>query len=157
MEGPIVPAFTPATPADHPLLSQLLREFYTEGELDFTPAVQNALLELLTSPHLGLAVLIHENNRLAGYFILTFFFSLERAGKTALLDELYLRPDFRRQGLGKAALAHAQSLARAAHCKTLHLEVDPQNRPAHALYVKSGFQNQDRQFLSLPLTTSHMP
>ncbi len=48
-------------------------------------------------------------------------------------------PAFRRQGLARAMLAHAQSIARAAGQLALTLAVDTRNTPAHQAYLQAGF------------------
>ena len=48
-------------------------------------------------------------------------------------------PACRRQGLARAVLAKAESLARDAGAATLFLEVAEDNTGALALYVKSGY------------------
>ncbi|MGN6367014.1 MAG: GNAT family N-acetyltransferase [Phycisphaerae bacterium] len=146
-----MPSFTQATRSDLPTLLALQRDFYTHSHLDHTPAVAAATARLLDHDALGLAILIHTDTALAGYFVLTYGFSLERGGRFALLDELFILQTFRKQGLGKAAVSHAADLARHNHCRTLHLEADPRNTPALSLYHSLGFTTISRDYLTRPL------
>jgi GNAT superfamily N-acetyltransferase len=146
-----MPTFTQATPTDRDLLLPMMRDFYAHESLPFTPAVIAAVENLLQNPTLGHIYLLHEPPALYGYFVLTFGYSLERAGRTALLDELYILPAARRKGLATAALDFAAQLARSLHCHALHLEVDHANTPAHTLYTRSGFLTHNRHYLTLPL------
>ena len=77
---------------------------------------------------------------------MTFCFSLEFHGRFALLDEIYIRPAFRRQKLGQAVVAFAEGRCKETGIKALRLEVGQQNAAAQALYRAAGFE-QDARFL----------
>ncbi len=146
-----MPTFTPATPADAPALLPLMRAFYQEEHLAFTPQVEAALHALLADPSLGRALLIHHHHALAGYLVLCFTFSLEAGGRAALLDELFIAPAHRRQGLATAALHHAFTIAAANNCRAMVLEVNHHNPTAKSLYLAHGFTHPARDFLTRPL------
>src|SRR5215831_6987622 len=81
-----------------PSLLEMMREFYAEQHMRFDESVaRTAINRLLHSPQHGQIYLIFRGSALAGYFALTFCFSLEFHGRFGLLDELYLREPFRRQ------------------------------------------------------------
>ena len=147
-----MPSFTQATFSNRHIVAALMRDFYAEQSLPFTPAVIAAMENLLSDDARGLIYLLHNDAANQGYFVLTYGYSLERAGPTALLDELYITPPARRKGLATAALRFAIELARAAGCQALHLEVDHDNPIAHNLYTRSGFITHNRHYLTLPLT-----
>src|ERR1041385_3428142 len=91
--------------AEIELVIPLMREFYSQQEMLFDETVARAALKkVIVNPETGQVYLIFRGQELAGYFVLTFCFSLEFHGKFALLDELYLREPFRRQKLGRAAV-----------------------------------------------------
>jgi GNAT superfamily N-acetyltransferase len=142
-----MPTFTTATPADASTLLPLMRAFYTEEQLAFTPHVEAALRQLLADPSLGRALLIHHGHDLAGYCILCFTFSLEAGGRAALLDELFILPAHRRKGLATAALRHAFTTAAALACRAILLEVNHHNPLAKALYLAHGFAHPARDLL----------
>ena len=101
----------------------LMHEFYSAEEMIFDEGVARAALEKVSAhPQLGQVYLISRGQDLAGYFVLTFCFSLEFHGKFALLDELYLREPFRRQKFGRAAIEFAQQICREAGVKALGLK-----------------------------------
>ncbi|MGZ7077088.1 MAG: GNAT family N-acetyltransferase, partial [Candidatus Angelobacter sp.] len=85
---------------------------------------------------------------LAGYFALTFCFSLEFHGRFALLDELYLREAYRRQKLGKAAVSFAEDLCRKAGIAAVRLEVGRENQNAQSLYRAAGFKEDERNLMT---------
>ena len=146
-----------ATAADRAAVGQWMQAFYAEGHLAYGPATEAALEELLADPRLGMAVLIKRrgagrgDGEGVGYFVLTFLHSLERGGKMALLDELFLLPHARGQGIGKLAVKAAIELAREAGCRAVGLEVDEENARARRLYEKAGFTGMGRHFLTLAI------
>src|SRR5215470_13986000 len=119
----------------------MMRDFYAQQNMRFEggPAAK-AIKQLLADPSLGQICLIYSGADLAGYFALTFCFSLEFHGRFALLDELYLREQFRHRGLGKAVMAFLENSCRHAGVKALRLEVGDDNQTAQALYTASGLQ-----------------
>jgi ribosomal protein S18 acetylase RimI-like enzyme len=137
--------------SDHelPALLELMREFYAQQEMRFDePAASLAINRALSNPELAQIYLIFRGAELAGYFALTFCFSLEFHGRFALFDELYLREPFRRQKLGKAVVAFAEDLCKKAGIKALRLEVGRENQPAQSLYRAAGFKEDERNLMT---------
>jgi len=132
-----------------PSLLELMRDFYTQQEMRFEDAsATRAIHLLLEAPERGQIYLIFRGSELAGYFALTFCFSLEFHGRFALLDEVYLREAFRRQKLGKAVVAFAEDLCKKAGIKALRLEVGRGNQPAQSLYRAAGFNEDERNLMT---------
>ena len=132
-----------------PTLLEMMREFYSQQEMRFDePAASQAVNRVLENPDLAQIYLIFRGAELAGYFALTFCFSLEFHGRFALLDELYLREAFRRQKLGNAVVAFAEDLCRKAGVKALRLEVGRENHGAQSLYRAAGFKEDERNLMT---------
>src|ERR1051326_163633 len=127
----------------------MMRDFYSQQEMRFDePTASLAINKMLNNPHLGQIYLIFRGTELAGYFALTFCFSLEFHGRFALFDELYLREPFRRQKLGKAVVAFAEELCKKADIKAMRLEVGRENQPAQSLYKAAGFKQDERNLMT---------
>ena len=92
---------------------------------------------------LGSVYLIRSGEDVAGYVVLTFGFSLEFYGRDALVDELYLREEFRGKGLGRTALQFVEGVCREEGIKALHLEVDRVNTRAQGVYRAAGYRDHD--------------
>lgn len=137
--------FQLVTDQDLGTLLELMREFYPQQHmrLDATAAAA-AAKRLLQEPGLGQIYFIFHGAELAGYFVMTFCYSLEFHGSFALLDELYLREPFRRRRLGAAAVAFAQSVSKKAGAHALRLEVGQSNDAAQALYSAAGLARDER-------------
>ena len=126
-----------------------MREFYAQQEMRFDePVASLAINRVLSNPELAQIYLIFRGAELAGYFALTFCFSLEFHGRFALFDELYLREPYRRQKLGKAVVAFAEDLCKKTGIKALRLEVGRENLPAQSLYRAAGFKEDERNLMT---------
>ncbi len=87
--------FQLAAEKDTPLLIEMMREFYQHENLVWDEEIaRSGLHKLFRDPGLGSAFIILMDEHPAGYFVLTFPFSLEFHGKFALLDEIYIRAAF---------------------------------------------------------------
>ena len=127
----------------------LMREFYSDQHLPFDqPVALSGLQKLIATPSLGQAYLIFLGSEAAGYFVLTFCFSLEFHGRFGLLDELYIRPQFRRQKLARASIEFAERICREKHIKALRLEVGEENQPGLTLYQAAGFAQEKRRLFT---------
>src|SRR5260221_11195647 len=127
----------------------MMREFYSQQHMRFDEAVAaSAIKKVLDDPRHGEIYLIFRGAELAGYFAITYCFSLEFHGRFALLDELYLREPYRRQKLGKAVVAFAEDLCRKARIEALRLEVGRENQPAQSLYRSAGFKEDEQNLMT---------
>jgi ribosomal protein S18 acetylase RimI-like enzyme len=139
----------PAGPADLEALLPMLAGFSASQGYPFDVATaRRALGELLARAELGRVYRIVRGGETVGYAALTFGFSLEWGGMDAFVDEIYLEPEVRGQGLGRAALRALFDVARAAGVRALHLEVEAGNVAGQALYRSEGFTGGERSMLS---------
>jgi ribosomal protein S18 acetylase RimI-like enzyme len=151
MNGAIV---APASLGDVPVLMEMMRDFYAFEEITFTAgALEPALRHLLSAAELGHVGLVREREGgpVVGYFIVTWGFDLEWNGRDAILTDLYLRPETRGRGVGRAVMEAIESVARAAGASALHLMVRHVNDPALRLYLRAGFTTPERRFMTKPL------
>lgn len=134
----------------------MMRRLYAGDGLPFPDAAPETLLSLLREPTWGRCMILRDQGRSIGYFVLAFGFSLEFGGRDAFLDELYLIPEARGRGFGKAALSHAIDLCRTLDVKALHLETKRTNAAAQKLYRSAGFTERHPGFdlLTLRLKSS---
>jgi GNAT superfamily N-acetyltransferase len=64
-------------------------------------------------------------------------------GPVALLDELYVAPALRGQGIGSALLASAERAARRGGAEVLEINVDGADTDARRFYERHGYSNRD--------------
>lgn len=144
-----------ASAAHEEVVLGLMREFYSAEQLEYREEIACAALrELWPNPRIGLVFLLQAGESLVGYAILTFGFSLEFRGRDALVDELYVREEFRDRGYGGSTLTWLEEVCRAEGIHALHLEVDHANPAAKRLYNRVGFVDHDRHLLTKRLDGS---
>lgn len=132
-----------------PSLLEMMHEFYAHQEMRFEKgAAIGAINQVIEKPEHGQIYLIFRGNDLAGYFALTFCFSLEFHGRFGLLDEVYLREAFRGQHLGKSIVTFAEDLCKKGGIQALRLEVGRENQPAQSLYRATGFKVDERNLMT---------
>ncbi|PYP84756.1 MAG: GNAT family N-acetyltransferase [Candidatus Angelobacter sp. Gp1-AA117] len=126
-------------------LLELMRELYQHEAMNFDEEVaRSALKKTLLDSTLGSAYLILLDEQPAGYFVLTFCFSLEFHGKFALLDEIYVRKALRKQKMGTKVIEFVEGICKKMGIKALRLEVGEENQAAQSLYGATGFQKDPR-------------
>ena len=93
---------------------------------------------LLGEPALGAVWLVEDEIEPIGHIVLTVHFSMEFGGLGGSIDDLFVRPAYRRRGAGSAAIEAVIDECRRRGCRALSVEVGTDNRAAKALYGKFG-------------------
>ncbi len=130
----------PATPADLPLIAQLIRDLAEYEKLAHEVRFDEAVLGAkLFGPRPYAEVVIGELDGVAQGFALFFHNFSTFEGKPGIyLEDLFVRPEARGSGLGKALLAHLAKLAIERDCARLEWWVLDWNEPAIGFYQKLG-------------------
>jgi GNAT superfamily N-acetyltransferase len=142
------PLLRPATEADFETLRVLMREFYEYEQRAFISEKVQALLDLLRNSSFGKAALLCDGDAPAGYFVITYGYSIEFHGRDLLIDDLYIRQEYRGRGWGTWTLGEIENMARAEGLQAIHLEVARRNLSARRFYDRAGFETHDGDFLS---------
>jgi ribosomal protein S18 acetylase RimI-like enzyme len=133
---------------DLEILINFAQEFNQEDHHPFDESVVRAgLVRLLNDDTAGRVWLICTNHEAVGYLVLTLGYRLAY-GRYAFIDEIYVRPHDRGRGIGRQALAFAQTKCRELEVKALHLEVEQENIRARALYLAVGFVDYEHYFMT---------
>ncbi|MQA28309.1 MAG: GNAT family N-acetyltransferase [Luteitalea sp.] len=103
----------PATEQDLPVVLQFIRELADYEKLgDQVTATESDLYETLFGPErVAYAVLAYAGAEPAGFAVYFISFSTFLARPGLYLEDLYVRPEWRRQGLGRKLLAHLAHIA----------------------------------------------
>jgi len=90
------------------------------------------------SPYIK-AFIIEEKEEVAGYVQLSFTYSNEVGGVVAFVEELFIRDEYRSQGLGTKALdfIHKEYDQKV---KRFRLEVTEANKSVMKLYARKGYE-----------------
>ena len=143
------PAFRIATYKDIETLLMFMRAFYAIDDCPFgEAAARGAVREFIGDPALGRLWLIELGTEPVGYLVLTLGYSLEYHGRDAFIDEFFIAPSYRHQGIGSRAMQMLEAACRELGVHALHLEVERQNLAAQGLYCRFGFENHDRYLMS---------
>lgn len=127
---------------DAPQLAELLHAFNVEFDSP-TPGVDVLTARLRAHlPGDRLAAFIAGDPAIA-FGLVTFRPSVWFAGPTALLDELYVRPELRGHGIGGRLLDAALAHARAQGSGTFEINVDEGDHDTRRFYEARGFRNVD--------------
>jgi len=82
----------------------------------------------------------------AGYLFAVRIPKADHRGGFLFVDELYVRPAYRRQGLGQGLVAQIQALASQLGLAGVRLLVRLENEAGRALYRRCGFQESQTGF-----------
>ncbi len=138
-------AIRPATPADLPLIAGLIRDLAAYEKLAHEVRFDEATLgEKLFGPRPYAEVVIGELDDTPQGFALFFHnFSTFEGRPGIYLEDLFVRPDTRGSGLGKALLAHLAHLCVARDCARLEWSVLDWNEPSIGFYKSLGARMMD--------------
>ena len=143
------PSFRVAEPADADTLVEMMRDFNAHERIAFDETeVRDVLAQLFANDAYGLLFLILLGEKVAGYVVIAFGFSIEFRGRDAFIDELFVKDEFRGRGLGAAALRHVEGICRDRGIRALHLEVDRGNTRAQSVYARAGFLDRGNHLLN---------
>jgi GNAT superfamily N-acetyltransferase len=129
-----------ATPADVATILRFVRELAAfEREPDAVVATEAMLADALFGPAPAAEAVIAEVDGAAVGFALFFHnFSTWTGRRGLYLEDLYVTPDARGQGVGKALLRHLARIAVARDCARFEWSVLDWNAPAIAFYRSVG-------------------
>jgi len=139
----------PATKADQAVLRALWEDFEEElgGEEYLRETWEEAWEDLAETIRAGVALIAEEDGEAVGF---VFCVLGDRGRKTAHVTDIYVRPDVRDRGVGRALLAELVTPAREAGLAHVSLEVLVHNADARRLYDRLGFVPVD-VFMVAPL------
>jgi GNAT superfamily N-acetyltransferase len=133
-------AIRPAATHDAPTLSTLIHELaefeHLEQECSITE--EDILREGFGPQPKFRAVIAEWNGAPVGYALFFPFFSSFQGRPGLFLDDLFVRPDFRKHGIGKSLLAHVAGIAWKEKFFCMRWEVLDWNKPAIDFYNGLG-------------------
>jgi len=130
---------------DVPVLLSLIRELARYESLEDRVTVdEEALRTSLTGPRpAAQALLIRLDHQPVGYCIFFTTFSSFTGRPGLWIEDIYIQPQARRQGIGRAVFAFLGRLAREIDCGRIEFAVLDWNRPAIDFYRRLGARRQD--------------
>ena len=131
-----------ATPGDAPQVARLLHDFQAEfGEPSpGVEALEDRYADLIRNKDM-IVLLVGEGPD--GFAQLRFRPWVYSAGLCSYLEELYVVPARRGNGLGRALLESAMDAARTEGAEQMELGTSESDTAARALYESAGFTNRE--------------
>lgn len=123
---------------------EMMKEFYT------SPAVLHSIPQeymettfdnIINETPYAKGYIIEDNGNTAGYLLLSITYSNEVAGLVVLVEELFIKEEFRGKGIGGKVLMQIREMYKDA--KRFRLEVTKENAGAIKLYKNLGYESLD--------------
>jgi ribosomal protein S18 acetylase RimI-like enzyme len=143
------PTLEPLRDHDLPRLLELMRDYHAHDGLEFNVEKATRAVGNMLETSRGQVWLILEAETVIGYVALVWSYSLEYGGLAAEVDELYLKPEARGRGVGRAVMKRFFEFCRAENVMLLRLETEPDNEAARGFYETLGFEIVKRRFMQL--------
>jgi len=137
-----------ATAGDASLLTTMIRELAEfEQELDQVDITSEDLLRdgFRSSPCFQ-ALIAEWSGQTAAYALYFFTYSTWAGRRSLFVEDLFVRAEFRRRGIGKALLKHMAVIAREQNCYGMRWEVLNWNASAIDFYHSLGAKLQKEWF-----------
>lgn len=130
----------PATEADIPVILNLIRDLATyEREPEAVSATEEGLREVIFGPSPSAEVLLGlENEEAVGFAVFFENFSTWLGRPGLYLEDLFVSPDHRGKGYGRALLEQLARIAHERNCGRMEWAVLNWNEPAIQFYKKLG-------------------
>ncbi|EOD77299.1 hypothetical protein RN22_22785 [Grimontia sp. AD028] len=127
-----------------PRLLELSKFMHDHEALTFdVEHVTSAFSFLIGHPNHGDVFLISleqgNEQEIIGYVVLCYSFSIELGGQIAVIDQIFLQQDWRRQGVGSHVLPNIEAHALEKDCHAVILEVNIGNSGAREFYEQFDY------------------
>jgi len=138
-------AIRPATAADVPIILELIRALATyERAPNEVTATEDGLNKVLFGEKPAAEVLLaFEDETAVGFAVFFHNFSTWLGRPGLYLEDLFVRPEDRGKGYGRALLIHLAKIARDRGCGRMEWAVLDWNEPAIQFYRKLGAKPMD--------------
>lgn len=134
-----------ATEADVPVILQFIRDLARYEKLEHKVIATEDLLRtsLFGQPRFAEVLLAEEEGRPVGFALFFHNYSTFLAQPGIYLEDLFVKPDVRGRGYGKALLSRLALIARERNCGRIEWSVLDWNQPAIEFYRSIGAVSLD--------------
>ena len=135
----------PATPADVPIILELIRDLatYERAPSEVTATEERLLQVLFGEKPVAEVLLASEGEEPVGFAVFFHNFSTWLGRPGLYLEDLFIRPEHRGKGYGRALLVDLAKIARDRSCGRMEWAVLDWNEPAIEFYKKLGARPLD--------------
>jgi len=122
-------------------LKDMIFSLYSEdsySEMISGEKIAQTIAVLTNNPDEGVIYIFTRDGQVTGYAIIIFYWSNEYGSYIVWLDELYVKPEFRQQGIATRFIDYI-STQPPKRARAIMLEVTKGNERAKSVYIKKGF------------------
>lgn len=121
-------------------------ELWSGAKFDSYDDFYDTFKEAIHRPEMISLLIFEEDGKPAGFANLMSIFSVWSHGKAMIIDDLFLREEFRGKGYGKKAMEYIEDFAKEIGCKRLQFQSEKTNPAAEAFYEALGYQAANMNF-----------
>ncbi|MEI8032494.1 MAG: GNAT family N-acetyltransferase [Chlorobiaceae bacterium] len=114
------------------------KEFRADAE-----AQSRGLAAIIANPELGRVFVYESQGIIRGMVMLLFTVSTWLGKRVAILEDMIIAPEWRKQGIGTALIDHAIDYAQKENFGRITLLTDSDNRSAQRFYMTKGFSKSE--------------
>ncbi|WP_307843864.1 GNAT family N-acetyltransferase [Priestia endophytica] len=103
---------------------------------------------LIKEPTLGKQFVIEKENEFVGFATLYFTFSTTKVKKVSILNDLFIREDYRGKGLGEKLFEFALAYSQNNDYAVMNWKTASDNKTAQSLYNKKGGVNTNNIWIN---------
>lgn len=147
-----------ATAQDAPLIAQLIRELadYERGLHEAVATPEDILRDGFSGQPKFRVLIAEWNGQPAGFALFFNNYSTWRGRPGIFLEDLFVRPEFRKKGIGRSLLISLAKIAVDEGCGRLEWQVLAWNTPAIEFYRAMGAQVM-KEWLTMRVTGVALP
>ena len=130
---------------------KMCMDFYNTDGVDHSIPVSNmekTFNLLMEGLDFAKAYVCENNNKTAGYILLALTYSNEAGGMVVWIDEIYVKPEFRSQGIGSELIDFVIDKYKD-NAARFRLEITESNMGAKKLYLSKGFTDLSYRQMNL--------
>ncbi|HEV2417883.1 MAG TPA: GNAT family N-acetyltransferase [Terriglobia bacterium] len=129
-----------AAPDDAALILQFIRELadYEKAPQEAVAAPEDILRDGFSAHPKFRCIIAEWDGQPAGFALFFYNYSTWRGRPGIYLEDVFVRPEFRKKGIGKALLAHLAQIAVREGCVRFEWQVLDWNTPAIEFYKSLG-------------------
>ena len=145
--------------ADAPVIADFNIRLAEESEhLRLDPVcVAAGVAALLSDPAKGIYYVAERNGSVVGQLMITYEWSDWRNGNLWWIQSVYVKEEFRAQGVFKALFRHLENLAQTNHdVAGLRLYMHSDNERARKTYERAGMKNSHYEVLEMDFVLDRM-
>lgn len=131
--------FVTATEKDVPIILDFIKQIATyEKMLDKVIATEESLKESIFENNRAEALLIELDNKVIGYIVYFFNYSTFVGREGLYIEDIYIKPEYRGQGLGKTCFEFLVKIAKKHRCQRVEWTCLDWNDPSLKFYKSIG-------------------